>query len=73
MVGRAYTEIVFYEKGRDEIDTDDVVAAIKTGNTHIHGKRAPVTRSAYHYLKASLRKTAWRLKAGVSKVRGTSR
>lgn len=73
MVGRAYTEIVFDDLRRDEITADDVVAAIKTGNTHIHGKRAPVTRSAYHYLKASVRKTAWGLKAGASKVRGATR
>ena len=73
MVGRAYTEIVFDDLGRDEIGPDDVVAAIKTGNTHIHGKRAPVTQSTYHYLKASMRKTAWGLKAGASKVRGATR
>jgi len=73
MVGRAYTEIIFDEKSRDEITPRDVVEAIKVGNTHIHGRRAPVTRSAYHYLKASVRKTAWGLKAGASKVRGATR
>jgi predicted metal-dependent phosphoesterase TrpH len=73
MVGRAYTEVGFEGLKRDEIGADDVVAAIKNGDTAIHGRRAPVTRSAYHYLKASVRKTAWGLKAGASKVRGATR
>lgn len=73
MVGRAYTEMEFDDKYRDEIGSRDVVEAIKTGNTHIHGRRAPVTRSAYHYLKASLRKTAWGIKAGATKLRGATR
>lgn len=73
MVGRAYTEIEFEDRRREEITAEDVVAAIKQGDTAIHGKRAPVTRSAYHYLKASVRKTAWGIKAGTSKVRGVKR
>lgn len=73
MVGRAYTEIEFENMERNEITAGDVVAAIKKGDTAIHGRRAPVTRSAYHYLKGSVRKTAWGLRAGVSKVRGATR
>ena len=73
MVGRAYTEIEFEDRRREEITADDVVSAVKHGDTSIHGRRAPVTRSAYHYLKASVRKTAWGIRAGASKVRGVKR
>jgi predicted metal-dependent phosphoesterase TrpH len=61
-VGRAYTEIDVGEE-RGDVTADDVVTAIKNGDTSIHGRRAPITRSAYHYLKASVRKTAWAVRA----------
>ncbi|MFP4188475.1 MAG: CehA/McbA family metallohydrolase [Halobacteriales archaeon] len=57
-LGRAYTEIEV-DRERDNVTADDVVTAVKNGDTAIHGRRAPLTRSAYHYLKASARKLSW--------------
>ncbi len=69
-VGRAYTEIVFEEKGSlDEIDSADVVKAIRDGRTDIQGRRVPVYKSAYHYLKGTARKGAYT----VRKVSGFGR
>lgn len=75
MVGRAYSEIELESEHErnDSVTADDVVEAIKNGDTETRGRRAPVTRSAYHYLKASVRKTAWGVRAGASKVRGATR
>ena len=61
-VGRAYTEVEVDQRG--EVSANDIVAAVKNGDTAIHGKRAPITKSAYHYLKAAARKTGW----GVTKM-----
>jgi predicted metal-dependent phosphoesterase TrpH len=61
-VGRAYTEVKT-DCERDEVTADDIVAAIKNGDTSIHGRRAPLARSAYHYLKASVRKASWAARA----------
>lgn len=66
-VGRAYTEVEI-DVGKNEVTADDIVAAIKNGDTAIHGKRAPITRSAYHYLKAAARKTGWGLRKVASRI-----
>jgi predicted metal-dependent phosphoesterase TrpH len=66
-VGRAYTEVEI-DVGKNEVTADDIVAAIKNGDTAIHGKRAPITRSAYHYLKAAARKTGWGLRKVASRM-----
>lgn len=58
MIGRAYTEIEI-DKPREEITADDVVEALKNGDVHMDGRRAPMYRAAYHYVKASIRKTAY--------------
>jgi len=58
MIGRAYTEIKV-DKPRDEIEAQDIVEALRNGDTSMKGRRAPVYRAAYHYFKASIRKTAY--------------
>lgn len=61
-LGRAYTEVdVDGEHGG--VTSDNVISAIKKGDTSIHGRRVPITRSGYHYLKASIRKLAWAARA----------
>jgi predicted metal-dependent phosphoesterase TrpH len=67
-LGRAYTEVEIGED-RDDATADDVIAAIKNGDTSIHGRRAPVTRSAYHYAKASVRKAAWAWRTTAGRLR----
>jgi predicted metal-dependent phosphoesterase TrpH len=63
-VGRAYTEVEVDRRGG--VTTNEIVAAVKNGDTAIHGKRAPITKSAYHYLKAAARKTGWGLRKTAS-------
>lgn len=58
IIGRAYTDIEI-DKPRDEITSDDVVEALKNGDVGMEGRRAPMYRAAYHYVKASIRKTAY--------------
>ena len=65
-VGRAYTEVEVDQRG--EVSANDIVAAVKNGDTAIHGKRAPITKSAYHYLKAAARKTGWGLRKTASRL-----
>lgn len=57
-VGRAYTELEI-DAPITEITADDVVAAIRAGDTDIRGHRASVRRATGHYAKAAVRKTAW--------------
>lgn len=57
-VGRAYTEIEVDERPRD-VGREDVIDAIRAGDTAIRGQRASLRRSAGHYGKAGVRKTAW--------------
>lgn len=57
-VGRAYTEIEV-DKPFPEIDSDDIVRAVRDGDTGVRGQRASLKRSTGHYAKAAARKTAW--------------
>lgn len=62
-VGRAYTEILFKGKeSKEEIETQDIVEAIKDGKTEVRGHRSPIHRSAHHYMKAMVRKTGFKLR-----------
>ncbi|TKR25907.1 PHP-associated domain-containing protein [Natronomonas salsuginis] len=65
-VGRAYTELTV-EKPFNEIDSDDIVAAIQRGNTGVRGQRASIQRASGHYAKAAGRKTAWGMKTALKK------
>jgi predicted metal-dependent phosphoesterase TrpH len=56
-LGRAYTEIEFDENRKRDIDSTTIVAAIRNGTLDVHGRRAPIHRSAGHYLKGAGRKT----------------
>ncbi len=58
MMGRAYTEIEI-DKPQEEIVAEDVVEALRNGETSMSGRRAPMYRAAFHYVKASIRKTAY--------------
>ncbi len=58
MIGRAYTEIEI-NKEKEQITSQDVVEAIREGETTMNGVRAPIYRAAYHYFKASIRKIAY--------------
>lgn len=57
-VGRAYTEITV-DVPMADVEGEDVVAAIKNGDTGVRGQRASIRRSSGHYSKAAVRKTAW--------------
>jgi predicted metal-dependent phosphoesterase TrpH len=56
-VGRAHTEIGF--PADREPDAAAIVEAIRDGATGVHGRRAPIHRSAGHYLRGMGRKTAY--------------
>lgn len=58
LIGRAYAKI-HIDKPRREIEPDDIVEALRDGDVEMEGARAPMHRAAYHYLKASIRKTAY--------------
>ena len=58
IIGRAYAEIEI-DKPREEIDSEDIIEALKSGNVEMQGRRAPIYRAAYHYVKASIRKTMY--------------
>jgi len=58
LIGRAYAKIQI-DKPRDEIIPGDVVEALRNGDVEMEGSRAPIHRAAYHYVKASIRKTAY--------------
>jgi len=58
MIGRAYTEIEI-DKPREQITSEDIVEALDNGDVEMEGRRAPITRAAYHYVKASIRKTMY--------------
>lgn len=67
MIGRAYTDIEI-DKPLEEITVEDVVDALKHGEVVMEGRRAPMYRAAYHYVKASIRKTAYYLSKSLAKV-----
>lgn len=66
-VGRAYTEIRLSNIDPDtspaEIDGDNVIDAIRDGETELRGKRTPIHRSIRQYAKGSIRKSAYFLTA----------
>ncbi|MFB6072231.1 MAG: PHP-associated domain-containing protein [Halobacterium sp.] len=66
-VGRAYTEITLEDVSSDApptaVDGGDVVDAIRSGETELHGKRTPIHRSARQYAKGAVRKSAYLLTA----------
>lgn len=58
LIGRAYAKI-HVDKPREEVESDDIIEALRHGDVEMEGSRAPMHRAAYHYVKASVRKTAW--------------
>ncbi len=58
IIGRAYAEIEI-DKPLEEIESDDIIEALKSGDVSMNGRRAPIYRAAYHYIKASIRKTMY--------------
>ena len=71
-VGRAYTEITVEGPFR-EVTSDDVVEAIRAGDTGVVGQRASLQRSSGHYTKAVARKAAWGTKRAALKSAGGAR
>lgn len=65
-VGRAFTEIQV-DKRFPEIEPDDVVDAIRAGDTDIRGHRASARRATAHYAKAAVRKSVWATKTALQK------
>ncbi|QLD85924.1 PHP domain-containing protein [Natronomonas halophila] len=65
-VGRAYTEITI-DKPVPDIDSDDIVAAIREGDTGVRGHRASIKRATGHYAKAAARKSAWGVRTALKK------
>lgn len=65
-IGRAYTEIRV-EKPVSEVGSDDIVAAIRDGETGVRGQRASLKRCSGHYAKAAARKTAWGAKKALKR------
>jgi len=68
-VGRAYTEISV-DAPIPEVEADDVVAAVRSGDTGVQGQRASIKRCTGHYAKAAARKTAWGAKTALKKSGG---
>ncbi|WP_254821646.1 CehA/McbA family metallohydrolase [Haloglomus halophilum] len=56
-VGRAFTALDLPTDG--SATADDVVAAIRRGDTAVHGRRAPLHRCAGHYVKGAARKSGY--------------
>ncbi|MEF8880461.1 MAG: PHP-associated domain-containing protein, partial [Candidatus Nanohaloarchaea archaeon] len=56
LIGRAYTKI-HIDKPKNEIEPDDIIEALRDGDVEMEGSRAPMHRAAYHYVKATIRKT----------------
>lgn len=55
LIGRAYTEIEVEEENPGK---HKIIEAIENdGQNIIEGKRAPITKVTYHYIKATIRKT----------------
>ncbi len=67
-VGRAHTEL---RLDGAYPDADDIVAAIRDGATAVHGRRAPLHRSAGHYVRGAVRKTAYIARRAPGSVVGT--
>jgi predicted metal-dependent phosphoesterase TrpH len=59
-VGRAYTALDLPPDG--DVSAADVVAAIRRGDTAVHGRRAPLHRCAGHYVTGAARRTGYALR-----------
>ncbi len=68
-VGRAYTDVALPDVDAGtppgEIATEDVLSALRAGETDIRGKRTPVHRSTRQYTKGAVRKSAYLLTASL--------
>lgn len=58
LIGRAYA-VIDIDKPKEQIKEKDIVKALKSGDVSMEGSRAPIHRATYHYMKASIRKTAY--------------
>ncbi|MFB6207691.1 MAG: CehA/McbA family metallohydrolase [Haloglomus sp.] len=59
-VGRAYTALDLDPEG--DVTVEDVLAAVRRGDTAVHGRRAPLHRCASHYVKGAVRKSGYALR-----------
>jgi len=71
-VGRAYTEVTLQGVAAgtpaSETATEDVLGALRAGETDIRGKRTPIHRSVRQYGKGAVRKSAYLLTANLPYV-----
>ena len=66
-VGRAYTEVEIDGVGSiQQVEADDIVHALRQEPADIHGRHAPIHRSAYHYSKCAVRKTGYAARQGAA-------
>lgn len=60
MIGRGYTEVTIEGKeSLDDVTEKDILEALKEGGHRVDGRRAPLHKSSYHYVKAMITKTAY--------------
>jgi predicted metal-dependent phosphoesterase TrpH len=69
-VGRAYTEIRLdaADTAPSAVDGDQVIDAIREGETELRGKRTPIHRSARQYARGATRRSAYLLTAALPYV-----
>jgi len=56
LIGRAYSELKIEKENPGK---EDIIKAIKHGDTEVRGRRAPLPKIIYHYVKATVRKTLY--------------
>lgn len=60
MMGRGYTEITIEDKEEfEDLEQEDILEALESSKHEVKGRRAPLYKSSYHYLKAMITKTAF--------------
>jgi predicted metal-dependent phosphoesterase TrpH len=72
-VGRAFTELVFDDVSRAELDGDAVLDGVRTGSTRMRGRRQPIPTSARHYAIGSARKSGYYAKVGAIRGQAVAR
>lgn len=60
MIGRGYTEITLEDKDDfEDLERQDILDALENEDHEVKGRRAPLRKSSYHYLKSMMTKTAF--------------
>jgi len=72
-VGRAFTELVFDDVERADLDGEAVLEGMRTGATRMQGRRQPIVASANHYAVGSARKSGYYAKVGAIRGQAAAR